>query len=106
MSNQAKVNSIFIKTIEAKKDEFRNYLEKTGVIDQLTRTLVSLYEESDKPQNALEYINHKLSFIKRNLNAPDDIDTDNLKNEYLKLKDENERLRRKIDELTKEVNTI
>jgi hypothetical protein len=44
-----------------------------------------------------------LSFIKRNLNAPDDIDTDNLKNEYLKLKDENERLRRKIDELTKEV---
>ena len=31
------------------------------------------------------------------------IDTDNLKNEYLKLKDENERLRRKIDELTKEV---
>jgi hypothetical protein len=48
MSNQAK-------TIEAKKDEYRNYLEKTGVVDQLTRVLVSLYEESDKPQNALEY---------------------------------------------------
>jgi hypothetical protein len=54
MSNQAKVRKYLTQTIEAKKDEFRNYLEKTGVIDQLTRTLVSLYEESDKPQNALE----------------------------------------------------
>ena len=26
------------KTIEAKKDEFRAYLEKTGVVDQLTRS--------------------------------------------------------------------
>ena len=43
------------KTIEAKKDEFRAYLEKTGVVDQLTKVLVSLYEESDKPTNALEY---------------------------------------------------
>jgi hypothetical protein len=37
------------------------------------------------------------------LNTPDDVDTDNLKNEYLKLKDENEKLRKRIDELTKEV---
>jgi hypothetical protein len=42
------------KTIEAKKYEFRAYLEKTGVVDQLTKVLVSLYEESDKPTNALE----------------------------------------------------
>lgn len=57
--NQAKVNYYYDidfsnQTIEAKKDEFRNYLEKTGVVDQLTRVLVSLYEENDKPQNALE----------------------------------------------------
>lgn len=59
-NNQAKVNKILNvkQTIEAKKDEFRNYLEKTGVVDQLTRVLVSLYEEQDKPQNALEYINN------------------------------------------------
>lgn len=55
MSNQAKVNIPYItQTIEAKKDEYRNYLEKTGVVDQLTRVLVSLYEEQEKPQNALE----------------------------------------------------
>ena len=41
------------KTIEAKKDEFRAYLEKTGVVDQLTKVLVSLYEENDKPSNPL-----------------------------------------------------
>jgi hypothetical protein len=70
------------KTIEAKKDEFRAYLEKTGVVDQLTKVLVSLYEETDKPNNPLE-------FIKKNMSAPEEVDEDNLKNEYLKLKDEN-----------------
>ena len=45
---------IINQTIEAKKDEFRTYLEKSGVVDNLTRVLVSLYEESDKPQSALE----------------------------------------------------
>ena len=69
------------KTIEAKKDEFRAYLEKTGVVDQLTKVLVSLYEETDKPTNPIE-------FIKRNMSAPEEIDQDNLKNEYLKLKEE------------------
>jgi len=44
-------------------------------------------------------------FIKRNLNAPDEIDTDNLKNDYLKLKEENDRLKKKIAELSKEVIT-
>lgn len=84
------------KTIEAKKDEFRTYLEKTGVVDQLTRVLVSLYEENERPQNTME-------FIKKNLNSPDELDTDNLKNEYLKLKNENETLKKRIDELNKEL---
>ena len=51
--NQAKVN-ILIQTIEAKKDEFRNYLERTGVVDELTKVLVNLYENNDRPQHALE----------------------------------------------------
>jgi hypothetical protein len=48
MSNQN------INKSDNKKDDFRSYLEKTGVVDQLTRVLVSLYEENDKPTNALE----------------------------------------------------
>lgn len=43
-----------VKVIEAKKDEFRTYLEKTGVVDQITKILVSLYEETDKPENPFE----------------------------------------------------
>ena len=36
-------------TTEQKKEEFRKFLEKTGVIDQLTKVLVGLYEEPEKP---------------------------------------------------------
>ena len=87
------------KTIEAKKDEFRAYLEKTGVVDQLTKVLVSLYEETDKPTNPLE-------FIKRNMSAPEEIDQDNLKNEYLKLKDENDKLRQRVTDLQKQIENL
>ena len=38
------------------------------------------------------------------MNAPEDIDVENLKNEALKLKEENEKLKKKIEELNKEVN--
>ena len=40
------------------------------------------------------------------MNAPEDIDVENLKNEALKLKEENEKLKKKIDELNKEVILI
>ena len=69
------------KTIEAKKDEFRAYLEKTGVVDQLTKVLVSLYEETDKPTNPLE-------FIKRNM------------------REENEKLRQRVTELQKQIEAL
>ena len=49
------------KPSECKREEFRKYLEKTGVMDALTKVLVSLYEEPDKPENAVEYICNKLA---------------------------------------------
>ena len=87
------------KTIEAKKDEFRAYLEKNGVVDQLTKVLVSLYEETEKPNNPLE-------FIKKNMSAPEEVDEDNLKNEYLKLKDENDKLRQRVTDLQKQIENL
>jgi hypothetical protein len=36
-------------TPEQKKEEFRKYLERSGVVDQLTKVLVGLYEEPEKP---------------------------------------------------------
>ena len=61
-----------VQTTEAKKEEFRTYLEKAGVIDQLTKVLVGLYEEPEKPGNAIE-------FIKKKLGAPSDTDVEELK---------------------------
>ena len=36
-------------TPDSKKEEFRKYLEKSGVIDALTKVLVGLYEEPERP---------------------------------------------------------
>ncbi|XP_017291843.1 C-Myc-binding protein [Kryptolebias marmoratus] len=41
---------------ESKREQFRRYLERSGVLDTLTSVLVALYEEQDKPNNALDYI--------------------------------------------------
>ncbi|KAL0733076.1 hypothetical protein Bca4012_009286 [Brassica carinata] len=45
---------------EAKKEAFRKYLESSGVLDSLTKVLVALYEQNDKPSSALEFIQQKL----------------------------------------------
>ncbi len=64
------------KPADSKKEEFRKYLEKAGVLDALTKTLVCLYEEPEKPNNALD-------FLKKNLSntGPDSPDVLELKNE-------------------------
>nr|CAD7578277.1 unnamed protein product [Timema californicum] len=43
------------KLIDSKREEFRKYLERAGVMEALTKVLVGLYEEAEKPTNALEY---------------------------------------------------
>ncbi|XP_052189411.1 uncharacterized protein LOC127799424 [Diospyros lotus] len=45
---------------EAKKEAFRKYLESSGVLDVLTKGLVALYEQNDKPSSAIEFIQQKL----------------------------------------------
>lgn len=39
-----------------KKEAFRQYLEAAGVLDTITKILVSLYEEPERPKNAIDYI--------------------------------------------------
>ena len=79
-------------TPDSKKEEFRKYLEKIGVIDALTKVLVGLYEEPERPPNAVDY-------IKRYMGAPTGIDVDALRQENEDLKKEREELRSTIDEL-------
>ena len=80
-TNNNNTNSDF-----SKKEEYRRYLEKTGVMDALTKVLVGLYEEPDRPPNALEY-------IKRYLGAPSGVDVDALKRENDDLKKQIEKLK-------------
>ena len=71
---------------DARKEEFRRYLERSGVIDALTKVLVGLYEEPERPANAVDY-------IKRYLGAPAGVDVEALKAELSRLKKEIVRLR-------------
>jgi len=61
-------------------------LEKAGVIDQLTRVLVGLYEEPEKPQNAIEYFIKFIvnRYMKKYLGSPADLDVEKLKIDYEK----------------------
>ncbi|KAK5854682.1 hypothetical protein PBY51_004856 [Eleginops maclovinus] len=65
---------------ESKREQFRRYLEKSGVLDTITSVLVALYEETDKPDNALD-------FIKLHLGAasPEPADVETLRTELADL---------------------
>ena len=79
-------------TPDSKKEEFRKYLEKSGVIDALTKVLVGLYEEPERPKNAVEY-------IKRYMGAPTNVDVE-------ALKAQNEEFKTTIEELKKSNETL
>ena len=69
---------------DAKKEEFKKYLEKAGVLELLTKSLVSLYEEPEKPSDAVNY-------LKKSVGG-----TDNDKVEIDKLQAENTDLKSKV----------
>merc|ERR1712190_383088 len=48
-------------SLDAKREEFRKYLEKEGVLEYLTKHLVPLYEKADKPTSALEYLKNNFA---------------------------------------------
>mmetsp|Transcript_8697 Transcript_8697/g.12981 ORF Transcript_8697/g.12981 Transcript_8697/m.12981 type:complete len:91 (+) Transcript_8697:67-339(+) len=79
-------------TPESKKQEFRKYLEKSGVIDAFTKVLVGLYEEPERPQNAVDY-------IKRYMGAPAGVDVEALKAECEQLRKDKMDLENTIKEL-------
>jgi len=84
--------SCHVQTPDSKKEEFRKYLEKSGVIDALTKVLVGLYEEPERPPNAVDY-------IKRYMGAPTGVDVEAMRAENEQLRKEREELRTTIEEL-------
>jgi phage host-nuclease inhibitor protein Gam len=87
------------KTIEQKKKDYRDYLENSGVLEQITKALVSLYEEIDRPVNPIEY-------IRRNLVDPDEEINDKKKKEYLDYQRENVKLQEEIKDLKKKIKEL
>lgn len=75
------------KNAETKREEFRKYLESNGILDALTKVLVGLYEEPEKPMDPLE-------FVKRHLHGgpPDVVDTDALQQRIRELEEQNKKL--------------
>lgn len=45
---------------DSQREQFRRYLEKAGVLDSLTSALVALYEQPEKPSNAVEFLRQYL----------------------------------------------
>ena len=85
-----------MQTAESKKEEFQKYLEKSGVIDALTKVLVGLYEVPERPGNAID-------FIKEYLGAPVGVDVDELRSTIDKQKEEIAEKDKKIAELTRKL---
>ncbi|KAK0168658.1 hypothetical protein PV327_002435 [Microctonus hyperodae] len=79
---------------ESKREEFRRYLERSGVLDALTKVLVSLYEEPEKPDDALEY-------IKKHLGGTSGLttETENLEKKLQDVEAENRELKTKLEKL-------
>ncbi|XP_023668760.1 C-Myc-binding protein [Paramormyrops kingsleyae] len=79
---------------ESKREQFRRYLEKAGVLDSLTNVLVALYEETEKPTNALDFVKQHLGVA-----GPESGETETLRQEVADLRGKCEKLTEENKEL-------
>jgi hypothetical protein len=85
--------------IQAQREDFRKYLEQSGIIHQMTQVLVRLFEENELPKDPL-------LFIQRHLGVPKGMNVEALQkeNEDLKLKCED--LEATVDELLDQLEAL
>nr|CAD7256071.1 unnamed protein product [Timema shepardi] len=86
------------KPIDSKREEFRKYLERAGVMEALTKVLVGLYEEAEKPTNALEYVRKNLSANNEEADKLEEVKTllDQKEVHIKELEEENAKLKEKL----------
>ncbi|XP_057306498.1 c-Myc-binding protein-like isoform X1 [Hydractinia symbiolongicarpus] len=90
-----------IRPADSKREEFRKYLEKSGVLDSLTKVLVTLYEEPEKPSSAVDFLKQHIG-----VGPPDTADVASLKLEMSKLKERNQELEDEVAELKQKVEEL
>ena len=99
-SSMHATHTLIMQSADAKKEEFRKYLEKSGVIDALTKALVGLYEEPERPQSAVEYVRKYLGS-----SSTANVDVDALRNENEEMRNRIRELSRTVDDLKKTNNS-
>ena len=72
------------------REDFRRYLEETGVIDSINRVLNNLYDEAEQPANPMDY-------VKQYLGSPKGVDPQEIKEENEKLEEEIKSLEAQIE---------
>jgi len=89
---------------DAKKEEFKKYLEKAGVLELLTKSLVSLYEEPEKPNDAVNYLKKSVGGTDNDKVEIDKLQAENtdLKSKIAALEESQAKLQAKLAELEKE----
>lgn len=80
--------------MEKKREEFRNYLDRSGAIDNLTQALIKLYEQKHKPQDAVKFLRQEM--------CADCHDED----QYKLLEADLEHANRKICQLEREISKL
>ncbi|XP_050439127.1 c-Myc-binding protein [Adelges cooleyi] len=46
--------------LDSRREEFQDYLERSGVLDTITKVFLMLYNEPEKPSNPIEYVRKNL----------------------------------------------
>ncbi|XP_013099601.2 arginine kinase [Stomoxys calcitrans] len=95
-------------SIESKRVQYRRYLERAGVIDALSKALIKLYEEQNKPEDAIRFVRRFMCE-----SCPDDTQFDAMKADLeeanktiSKLEQDLERLRSQIKRTPEEIASL
>lgn len=94
------------KPIDGKRDEFRKYLERTGVLEAITKVLIKLLNAPERPENAVEFIRNNLGVTLSQANTIKQLtaDLEDAQNEIAQLKRTVEQLQaNKVKDALKEV---
>ncbi|KAK2836781.1 hypothetical protein Q7C36_014661 [Tachysurus vachellii] len=81
-----------------KQERFRRYLGKAGVLDSLTNVMVTLYEETEKPSNALEFLKQRLFAEDPDTNQVEvlRVELEELQQKYDQLQEQNRELKNRL----------
>jgi len=86
---------------DTNREEYRKYLEKSGVLQALTKVLANLYEAPTKPPNAMEYIKNELVG-----KTPENAEINSLRTENGELRDKLNAAQAEIASLNEQLKAI